>query len=300
MSLQPQYSCLQCPLSRQCAAFVASDIDPRTQATIPRLIPATLSETCAVCMHPWICHEAAPFQDTAHINFHYRHGSCPTTQCGGFYSDQPQWSFLMACICLAQWMSHDPIVDPAPTSISTATSSVPATVPALDPLALSAPAPPIIVFQAVSATAVVPGSVGTRRISSALWTLPQHQASSSSTSSLTTAAASRRCPRCLYPSFDSPFSLDITIAVAVYPLVEPAGYGTRKLWAQNEHMLNYYNRFQQHGLLFTLKTLSLPSSVLWDIIIYPYLQVLMYCFLMSRPSSTNSLGLFSNQPIVLM
>ncbi|KAJ6625313.1 hypothetical protein B0H10DRAFT_1942577 [Mycena sp. CBHHK59/15] len=117
MSLQPRYSCLQCPLSCQCAAFVASDIDPRMQATIPHLIPATSSETCVVCMHPWICHEAAPFQDTAHINFHYRHGSCPTTQCGGFYSDQPRWPFLIACICLAQWMSHDPIVDPAPTSI---------------------------------------------------------------------------------------------------------------------------------------------------------------------------------------
>ncbi|KAJ6565713.1 hypothetical protein B0H10DRAFT_1965569 [Mycena sp. CBHHK59/15] len=261
MSLQPRYSCLQCPLSRRCAAFVASDIDPRTQATIPRLIPATSSETCVVCMHPWICHEAAPFQDTAHVNFHYRRGSCPTTQCGGFYSDQPRWSFLTACICLAQWMSHDPIVDPAPTSITT-TSSVPATIPAPAPLALSAPAPPITAFQAASATSVVPGSVGTRRISSALRTLPQHQASSSSTSSSTTAAASRRGPRRPYPSSDSPFSLDITIAVAVYPLVipgpyEPAGYGTRKLRAQNEHMLDYYNRFQQHGLLFTLKV---PAS----------------------------------------
>ncbi|KAJ6629872.1 hypothetical protein B0H10DRAFT_2208442 [Mycena sp. CBHHK59/15] len=141
-------------------------------------------------------------------------------------------------------MSHDPIVDPAPTSITT-TSSVPATIPAPAPLALSAPAPPITAFQAVSATAVVPGSVGTRCISSALRALPQHQASSLSTSSSTAAAA-----------------LDITIAVAVYPLVipgpyEPAGYGTRKLRAQNEHMLDYYNRFQQHGLLFTLKV---PAS----------------------------------------
>ncbi|KAJ6625799.1 hypothetical protein B0H10DRAFT_1942308 [Mycena sp. CBHHK59/15] len=202
MSLQPRYSCLQCPLS----------------PTILHLIPVTSSETCVVCMRPWFCYEAAPFQDTAHINFHYQRSSCPTTQCGGFYSDQLWWSFFTTCICLAQWMSHDPIVDPVPTSISTATSSVPATIPAPAPLALSAPASPITVFQAVFATAVIPGSVGTRRISSALWTLPQHQ-------------------------IPGPY--------------EPAGYGTRKLWTQNEHMLNYCNHFQQHGFLFTLKV---PAS----------------------------------------
>ncbi|KAJ7455177.1 hypothetical protein FB451DRAFT_1373321 [Mycena latifolia] len=252
-SLHARYACLGCPPSSRCAAFVASDTDPRTNTAVPRLIPQSSDEICILCHHPWIVHEGQAPLDPAHVNFPFRRGGCPDTKCGGFFADQPRWSFLTSCVCLAAWMSHHPVVDSI--NVASATSCPPvsgAPLPGVAPppaLTISAPAP-ISAYQ--GPPAAVTGSAGTRRVASALRTLPHNQIASSSS-----AASVHRGPRRGFPSGSNPFSSHLSLLIALWPLVipgvhEPAGYGTRLLKAQNDHMLDILNRLKLHNLLITV------------------------------------------------
>ncbi|KAJ7482745.1 hypothetical protein FB451DRAFT_1555697 [Mycena latifolia] len=252
-SLHARYACLGCPPSSRCAAFVASDTDPRTNTAVPRMIPQSSDEICILCHHPWIVHEGQARLDPAHVNFPFRRGGCPDTKCGGFFADQPRWSFLTSCVCLAAWMSHHPVVDSI--NFASATSRPPvsgAPLPGVAPppaLTVSAPAP-ISAYQ--GPPAAVTGSAGTRRVASALRTLPHNQIASSSS-----AASVHRGPRRGFPSGSNPFSSNLSLLIALWPLVipgvhEPAGYGTRLLKAQNDHMLDVLNRLKLHNLLITV------------------------------------------------
>ncbi|KAF8144571.1 hypothetical protein K438DRAFT_1873848, partial [Mycena galopus ATCC 62051] len=222
----------------RCAVFVVSDLDPRTQTLVPRFTPRTTAEACVACGHAWASHNGVPCQDPTHPNFPFRRGSFEGSKCGGFYLNDLRWSFLTACICLALWTSHQtvdpPVVPGAPAAPS---APVPASVPPT--LSLSVPAP-ISAFHGRSPA--IGGSANSRRMASALRTLPQHQATSNT-------HGSRRA----YPSA-SPFSQNVSVLVAIFPLTipgdhEPAGYGTRVHKARNDDMLDVLNRFGSHHLL---------------------------------------------------
>ncbi|KAJ7689262.1 hypothetical protein B0H17DRAFT_1202383 [Mycena rosella] len=101
----------------------------------------------------------------------------------------------------------------------------------------------------------VSGGVGTRRVASALRTLPHNQIASSSS-----GPSIHRGPRRNFPSASNPFSANSILRVAMFPLVipgihEPAGYGTRLLKAQNDHMLDILNRLDRHHLVFDMTVL---------------------------------------------
>ncbi|KAF8199842.1 hypothetical protein K438DRAFT_2015855 [Mycena galopus ATCC 62051] len=249
--LPPRYACNECSSSNaRCAVFVVSDLDPRTQTPVPRFTPRTTAEACVACGHAWASHNGVPCQDPTHPNFPFRRGGFEGSKCGGFYSNDLRWSFLTVCICLALWTSHQtvdpPVIPGAPVAPSV---PVPASVPPTLSLSVAAPvsafhgvatAAPITAFQGVPPA--IGGSANTRRMASALRTLPQHQATSNT-------RGSRRA----YPSA-SPFSQNVSILVAIFPLTipgdhEPAGYGTRVLKARNNDMLDVLNRFGSHHLL---------------------------------------------------
>ncbi|KAJ7638069.1 hypothetical protein B0H17DRAFT_1149275 [Mycena rosella] len=265
-NLAPRFSCQNCPPSARCAAFVGSDIDPRTRAVIPRMNATSSAEICKGCNHPWICHEALGCDDNTHPNFHFRKGGYPPNVCGGFHSEATNWDYLTRCICLAQWMSHLPLgmaqgtLNVLPTSLLPAPAAV---IPQMPSLPFSAP--PISAF--VGPAPVVRGNVGTHRIASAEQTLPQHSGNSPS------VPAPRRGPRNSYPSASTsrpalapargasaagPFSTDAEVLVAVYPLVESGvheipGHPTIPFAVHNENLLDYVNCLQDHFLLLTLR-----------------------------------------------
>ncbi|KAJ6471545.1 hypothetical protein C8R45DRAFT_1165373 [Mycena sanguinolenta] len=225
---------------------------------VPRLIPRASNEVCVACGHPWISHDVVPCQDPTHPNFPFRRGGSVGSKCGGFYSNDSRWTFLTVCVCLATWNSHQPVDYLAPPAIGAPLPFTPAHTAPAPTLSVSAPAP-ISAFPGVAPAAglitafqgvppSVTGSTGSRRIASALRTLPQHQGASSHSNT--------RGSRRTYPS-GSPFSQNVSIFVAVFPLTipgiyEPAGYGTRPLKARNDDMLDILNSFSTHHLLISV------------------------------------------------
>ncbi|KAJ6464471.1 hypothetical protein C8R45DRAFT_1174614 [Mycena sanguinolenta] len=191
--------------------------------------------------------------------FRFVAGDLSVLNAAGFIpSNDSRWSFLTVCVCLAAWNSHQTVDYLAPPAISGA--PVPFTpVHAAPPtLSVSAPAP-ISAFSGVAPTAglitafqgippPITGSTGSRRMASAIRTLPQHQGASSQSN---TRGSGRT-----YPS-GSPFSQNVSVLVAVFPLTipgiyEPAGYGTRPLKARNDDMLDILNSFSTHHLLISV------------------------------------------------
>ncbi|KAJ6469810.1 hypothetical protein C8R45DRAFT_1104951 [Mycena sanguinolenta] len=159
-------------------------------------------------------------------------------------------------------MSHNPAEPPAYTVLPGASGAASFTAGTATPtLSVSAPAPvtafqgvapavaPITSYQGVPPT--VAGSTSTRRLASALRTLPQHQAI------LTSSQQSSHCgSRRPFPSA-SPFSQNVSVLVAIYPLTipgiyEPAGFGTHPLKARNDDMLDVLHRLQAHDLLVSV------------------------------------------------
>ncbi|KAJ7646897.1 hypothetical protein FB45DRAFT_1099104 [Roridomyces roridus] len=264
--LSPRFACTKCPQNNRCAAFVVSDIDRRTGAVTPRITPYSSSECCAGCGHLWISHGATPCSDPSHPNHAFRRGGSATTNCGGFYSDSPTWDFLTVCVCLAQWMSHALVESPSstnagPPSVSHPVPTVVAS--ALHPsLSVSAPIP-------VSAFGGLPppiaGTSEQRRTESALRNLPQHQMASS------LGSGSRTSPRHPYPTGSNAFNDNVSVAVALWPLVipgmhEPAGHGTTLLKSQNSNMVAVLNRLNQHHLFITVNIPRTGLASLPDIV----------------------------------
>ncbi|KAJ6576003.1 hypothetical protein DFH09DRAFT_1276674 [Mycena vulgaris] len=252
--LQPRYACLQCPPSAPCSVFVESALDPQTNTVVPRLIPTSSSQLCVSCQHPWIAHEGKPCGDPSHINFAFRRAGCTDSKCGGFFADQPRWSFLTICVCLAAWMSHGAVPEtPAPGLNSDPAGIAPAWALRTQ-LSVSAPSP----MSAFSGTPPeVTGSVGTRRMASAQRTLPHNQLATTSS-----APSNYRGARRSFPAGSNPFGANPTLLVAVYPMVipgiyEPAGHGTTLLKAQNDNMLTFIHRLQLHNLVLTV---SVPRN----------------------------------------
>ncbi|KAJ7711647.1 hypothetical protein B0H16DRAFT_1816512 [Mycena metata] len=299
----PRFACAQCPPA-QCAVFVASEIDVRTGAAVPRLTPTSTSEVCA-CGHGWIAHEGVPCNDATHPNYAFRRGPCPASNCGGFYSHEARWAFSTVCICMAIWMSHNGVVTLG--SSAPVNSGLPLPTTATDRLEPSLAAP-VHSYQGVPG--VVDGPVGTRRVASALRTLPQHQATTSALASsaiASSSAAARRGPRRAFPAGPSPFSNTVNILFALYPLVipglhEPAGYGTTVLKAQNDNMLTILTRLKQHGLVFPVAVpragLASPQEFHAQVVAALRRRDLM---LRESPTSTNTdAAVFAEFPWVLL
>ncbi|KAJ6572491.1 hypothetical protein DFH09DRAFT_1462004 [Mycena vulgaris] len=209
--LQPRYACLQCPPSAPCSVFVESALDPQTNTVVPRLIPTSSSQLCVSCQHPWIAHEGKPCGDPSHINFAFHRAGCTDTKCGGFFADQPRWSFLTICVCLAAWMSHGAVPEtPAPGLNSDPAGIAPAWALRTQ-LSVSAPSP----MSAFSGTPPeVTGSVGGRRMASAQRTLPHNQLATTSS-----APSNYRGARRSFPAGSNPFGANPTLLVAVYSMV---------------------------------------------------------------------------------
>ncbi|KAJ7160771.1 hypothetical protein C8R46DRAFT_1038008 [Mycena filopes] len=261
----PRYACTQCLPSTRCAVFVGSDIDPRTQSVIPRLIPNSSTESCA-CGHPYFAHEGGACTDSAHPNYLFRRGPSPSTNCGGFTSvrwlsplfleaslpnlqPEERWTFLTSCVCLAVLMSHNLVDTPAsPRPVGGTPAILGASAHPHPNLTATLP-PPIQAYRGVPP--VVAGSVGTRRNASAQRTLPQHQ-----------GGAAHRGSHRGYPGGPSPFSTNIEVRVVVWPMVipgvhEPAGHGTILLKAQNDDMITVLDHLRAHGLVVPI---SVPRT----------------------------------------
>ncbi|KAJ7681811.1 hypothetical protein B0H14DRAFT_2655107 [Mycena olivaceomarginata] len=169
--------------------------------------------------------------------------------------DATNWSYLTVCVCLAQWMVHNLLLEP-PAATMAITPNVavvaPPSVPQSAPPALQS-APWIPTWGGVPPAVV--GDVAARRVSSAQHTLPQHAGSTRS------ASSPRRGPRHSFPTSAGPssgvFSGLVKLLIAVYPLVEPgeyeiAGHPTHRLALRNQDTEDYLNRFSLHGLLITI------------------------------------------------
>ncbi|KAJ6536060.1 hypothetical protein B0H19DRAFT_1270875 [Mycena capillaripes] len=230
-------------------------------------IPASTSDVCEVCNHGWITHEGDSCVDPAHPNYAFRRGSIPS-HCGGFHSDLLRWDFQTLCICLSFWMIHHPIpltnsqnsVEPPgrPAShIATLSTTAPSLSLSLNPpinafnTVFQGTTPSITAFQGIPP--VAGGTVASRRTASALRTLPHNQGG---------ASLAHRGPRRAFPSGPSPFNVNPTVVVAVFPMVipgihEPAGYPTTILKARNDDMLPILERLRLHGLIVTI---TVPRS----------------------------------------
>ncbi|KAJ6560922.1 hypothetical protein B0H10DRAFT_2445847 [Mycena sp. CBHHK59/15] len=256
--LRPRYACAACPSSARCAAFVASDTDPQTQAIVPRMVPGTSAELCILCGHPWISHEGVPCQDATHPNFSFRRGGCSDSKCGGFFSDELRWAFLTRCICLAAWMSHNLVPDSDPGSASTSRPSTVPTSALIAPPPHAPPAPssalsvsaPLAFTTYAGVPPVVLGSTGTRRISSALRTLPHNQVASTST-------VNHHVSRRGYPAGANPFSTNRTLTVVVYPMVIPVTVPRTGLTSIVDFTTQVVAALALHGLSFA----PLPETI---------------------------------------
>ncbi|KAJ7636762.1 hypothetical protein FB45DRAFT_1056053 [Roridomyces roridus] len=300
--LSPRFACTKCPQNSRCAAFVASDINSRTGAVTPRITPYSSSENCAGCGHPWISHKATPCSDPTHPNHAYRRGGYTSTDCGGFYSDSLTWSFLTACVCLAQWMSHALVESSSPTNAGPPSVSHPVPTPVTSAshpsLSVSAPIP-VSAFGGLPAP--IAGTSEQRRTESALRNLPQHQLASSS-------GSGSRTSRRPYPGGSNVFNDNVSIVVALWPLVipglhEPAGHGTTVLKSQNSNMVAVLNRLKQHHLLVTVNIPRTGLASLPDIV--AQFDVALKPHKLSAPRHPNLLTTeeakeFEKQPFILL
>ncbi|KAJ6544444.1 hypothetical protein B0H19DRAFT_1076556 [Mycena capillaripes] len=223
--LRPRYSCTQCPPGARCVAWIGSATDPQTQATIPRLIPVSTSDVCEV-IHAWIRHT-------------------------------PTMHFVVAAYLLtAGGFIREPPGRPA-SHITTLSTTAPSLSLSLNPsinafnTVFQGTTPSITAFQGIPP--VAGGTVASRRTASALRTLPHNQGG---------ASLAHRGPRRAFPSGPSPFNVNPTVVVAVFPMVipsihEPAGYPTTILKARNDDMLPILERLRLHGLIVTI---TVPRS----------------------------------------
>ncbi|KAF8160532.1 hypothetical protein K438DRAFT_1985627 [Mycena galopus ATCC 62051] len=256
-NLSGRFSCQKCPASSRCAVFCGADVDPQTQQAIPRLLPRSPTEVCC-CGHGWISHEDRGCHDITHINYHFRKGGYTPNYCGGFYSDVTNWSYLTICVCMAGWTTHAPlqeIPDPTLGNGSASAGFAPVPVPVQAPPTLPQIGGPRIPSWR-GLPPVVAGNTGTRRISSAEHTLPQHSVSSTSPhrsrNNFPSSLGSASAPAASASA--GVFSGLVTVLVAIYPLVEPGAhehpeFPSDHLAFRNEDALDYLTRFNTHGLL---------------------------------------------------
>ncbi|KAF8173419.1 hypothetical protein K438DRAFT_1772222 [Mycena galopus ATCC 62051] len=247
-NLSGRFSCQKCPASSRCAVFCGADVDPQTQQAIPRLLPRSPTEVCC-CGHGWISHEDRGCHDITHINYHFRKGGYMPNYCGGFYSDVTNWSYLTICVCMAGWTTHAPlqeIPDPILGNGSASAEFAPVPVPEQAPPTLPQIGGPRIPSWR-GLPPVVAGNTGTRRISSAEHTLPQHSVS------LTSPHRSRNNFPSSLGSASAP-AASASAGVFSGLVTEPGAhehpeFPSDHLAFRNEDALDYLTRFNTHGLL---------------------------------------------------